>query len=177
MDRGNDFLKSQVHNAVIQHHAFLKSLEDHESQAEDSRFRDLCTRYVATMRDHQRMLEDYQSELGAPNAGVLKRAADATAGATAGIVRNLADVAHESDYLRLVGDRLMSSQAESAFRTFREAGRALGLRHLTVIGEMGERDHDAYNKDADRLAQQMFVERARRSGTATDIAESEVAQR
>jgi hypothetical protein len=33
MDRGIDFLKSQVNNAVMQHQTFLESLEDHEAQA------------------------------------------------------------------------------------------------------------------------------------------------
>ena len=39
MDRGIDFLKSQVNNAVMQHRTFLENLQDHESQAEDTRFR------------------------------------------------------------------------------------------------------------------------------------------
>jgi hypothetical protein len=158
MDTGNDFLKSQIHNAVVQHHAFLKALEDHESQAEDPRFRDLCTRYIPTMRDHQRMLENYQAELGAPSAGVLKRAL----GATASAARDLADSVRESDFLRLVGDIVMSRQSEDTFKTFRESGRALGLPQLAEIGETGERDHDSYNRDANRLVQQLFVEQVRR---------------
>ncbi|HEY7897407.1 MAG: hypothetical protein ACHQQP_03655 [Gemmatimonadales bacterium] len=161
MDRGNDFLKTQIHSAAAQHFAFLKALEDHESQAEDARYRDLCTRYIATMRDHQRMLEDYLSELGAPSAGVLKRAI----GVTVGAARNLADAARESDYARLLSDVTMSRQAEETFRIFRDGGRSLGLRHLAEISEMGERDHDAYNRDANRLVQQMFVERARPAGS------------
>ena len=44
MDRGTDFLKSQINNAVMQHQTFLEALKDHESQAEDARFRDLCSR-------------------------------------------------------------------------------------------------------------------------------------
>ncbi|HEY8309080.1 MAG TPA: hypothetical protein VIG47_00925 [Gemmatimonadaceae bacterium] len=169
MDRGNDFLKSQVNNAVMQHHVFLKALEDHEGQAEDPRFRDLCTRYVGSMREHQRMLEDYQSELGAPSAGILKRAV----GATIGAARDLADAARESDFLRLVGDIVMSRQSEDTFKTFRAAGRALSLAHLAELGEKGERDHDAYSRDANRLVQQMFVEHAREGGAgavATDVA-------
>lgn len=157
MDRGNDFLKAQIHAAGAQHHAFLKALEDHEAQADDARYRDLCTRYIATMRDHQRALEDYQSELGPPRAGVLKRVASATTGA----VKNLADVARETDFVRLTTDVEMSLKAEEAFRMFRDGGRALKLRHLVEIGETGQRDHDAYKRDAYRLAQQMFVEHAR----------------
>lgn len=173
MDRGNDFLKSQVHNAAVQHHMFLKALEDHEAQAEDARYRDLCTRYIATMRDHQRMLEDYQSELGAPSPGVLKRAI----GATIGAARDLADAARESDFLRLVGDIVMSRQAEDTFKTFRDAGRALGLTHLAQIGEEGERDHDSYNRDANRLVQQMFVERAREGGASATLTDAVDARR
>lgn len=173
MDRGNDFLKSQIHAAVVQHHGFLRALEDHESQAEDARYRDLCTRYIATMRDHQRMLEDYQSELGAPSAGVLKRAVVATAG----VARNLADAARESDYVRLASDVASSRQAEETFKIFRDAGRALGLPRLTEIGDTGERDHDSYNRDANRLVQQMFVERARQGGVGATVEEGPSAHR
>jgi hypothetical protein len=167
MDRGNDFLKSQVENAVEQHRIFVKALEDHESQAEDTRFRDLCTRYIATMRDHQRMLEDYRSELGAKGAGVLKRAM----GATVGAARDLADAARESDFLRLVGDIVMSRQAEDTFKTFREAGRMLGISRLAEVGEVGEREHDSYNRDANRLVQQMFVEHVRPAGEGARISD------
>src|SRR5512141_953333 len=65
MDRGLDFLKSQINNAVMQHKTFLEALEDHEGQAEDTRFRDLCSRHIPRVREHQRMLEDYQNTLGA----------------------------------------------------------------------------------------------------------------
>lgn len=157
MDRGNDFLKARIHASAAEHRAFLKALEEHEAQADDARYRDVCTRYIATMRDHQRMLEDYQSELGAPSAGVLRRGSVATAGTA----KNLADAVRESDFVRLTNDIDMSLKAEQSFKIFREAGRALGLRHLAEIGEAGERDHDAYKRDAARLAQQMFVERSR----------------
>lgn len=160
MDHGNDFLKAQIHTVAAQHHGFLKALEDHEAQAEDARYRDLCTRYIPNMRDHQRMLEDYQSELGAPGAGVLRRVATAAAG----LSRNLADTARESDYQRLLSDVAMSRQSEESFKIFRDAGRSLGLRHLAEIADACERDHDSYNRDAARLVQQMFVERARQPG-------------
>jgi hypothetical protein len=156
MDRGMDFLKSQVSNAVMQHGTFLKNLEDHEGQADDPRFRDLCTRYIPMMREHQRMLEDYQRELGA-EAGVGKK----VMGAAMGAARDLADAARESDFLRLVGDIVTARQSEDTFKTFREAGRALNIERLYQIGEMGERHHDQYVKDANRLVQQMFVEHVR----------------
>ena len=158
MDRGVDFLKGQVSNAVMQHRTLLQSLEDHESQAKDQRFRDLCTRFIPRAREHQRMLEDYQRTLGATE-GVAKKAA----GIALGVARDLADVVRESDFLRLVGDIVMARQAEDTFKTFREAGRALGLQQLATIGEVGERHHDEYVKEANRLAQQMFVEHVRGS--------------
>src|SRR5687768_11957305 len=156
MDRGTDFLKSQVNNAVMQHGAFLRSLEDHEAQAEDPRFRNLCTRHIPHMREHQRMLEEYQQTLGA-EAGVAKKAVSAALG----VARDLADAARESDFLRLVGDIVMARQAEDTFKTFREAGRTLKIEPLAEIGEIGERHHDEYVKEANRLCQQIFVEHVR----------------
>jgi len=156
MERGIDFLKSQVNNAVMQHKTFLEALEDHEGQAEDSRFRDLCSRHIPRVREHQRMLEEYQTALGA-EAGEGKK----ILGAMLGKARDLADSARESDFLRLVGDIVMSRQAEDTFKTFRDAGRALGNTQLAQIGEMGERHHDEYNREANRLVQLMFVEHVR----------------
>ncbi|HEX6630352.1 MAG TPA: hypothetical protein VF048_04640 [Gemmatimonadaceae bacterium] len=156
MDRGMDFLKSQVNNAVMQHKSLLRALEDHESQAEDARYRDLCSRHIPNMREHQRMLEDYQERLGA-EAGAGKK----VMGAAMGMARDLADAARESDFLRLVGDIVMARQAEDTFKTFREAGRALGNEELARIGEIGERHHDEYARDANRLVQSMFVEHVR----------------
>ena len=156
MDRGIEFLKSQVSNAVMQHKTFLENLEDHESQAEDPRFRDLCARFVPTMRQHQGMLEQYQQQIGA-EAGAGKK----VLGKALGAARDLADAARESDFLRLVGDIVTSRQSEDTFKTFREAGKVLGDAQLQQIGEVGERHHDDYAKEANRLAQQMFVEHVR----------------
>lgn len=161
MDRGVDFLKSQVNNAVMQHGTLLQALQDHEKQAEDARFRDLCSRYIAPMREHQRMLEDYQKELGA-EAGAGKK----LMGKAMGIARDLADAARESDFLRLVGDIVMARQSEDTFKTFREAGKVLGNTRLTEIGTHGEQGHDAYVKDANRLVQQLFVEHVRETTPA-----------
>ena len=165
MDRGMDFLKSQVNNAVMQHKTFLEALEDHEGQAEDARFRDLCSRHIPRVREHQRMLEDYQTILGS-EAGQGKK----ILGAMLGKARDLADAARESDFLRLVGDIVMSRQAEDTFKTFRDAGRALGNTQLSQIGETGERHHDEYNREANRLVQLMFIEHVRgvEPGTVVD---------
>jgi hypothetical protein len=151
-----DFLKSQVNNAVMQHGTFCKNLVDHDSQAEDPRFRDLCTRYIPVMQVHQRMLEDYQRELGA-EAGAGKK----ILGKALGVARDLADAAREDDFLRLVGDIVISRQSEDTFKTFREAGKALANERLREIGDKCERDHDRYADEANRLCQTMFVEHVR----------------
>ena len=156
MERGIDFLKSQVNNAVMQHRTFLQNLEDHERQAEDARFRDLCSRHIPRMREHQRMLEQFQERIGA-EAGVGKQ----ILGKALGVARDLADSVRESDFLRLVGDIVTARQSEDTFKTFREAGRALGDQRLAEIGEIGERHHDEYVKEANRLVQLMFVEHVR----------------
>ena len=151
MDR--EFLRSQVNDAVARHAAFLGALEDHERQAEDDRFRDLCSRHIPHMREHQRLLQEYQAQL-AGDVGVVNR----VFGSAAAIVRDLADAVRESDYNRLDNDIAMAHQSEDTFRTFREAGKMLGNRTLHEIGDIGERHHDAYVHEANRLAQHMFVE-------------------
>ena len=156
MDRGTDFLKSQINNAVMQHQTFLKNLEDHEGQAEDPRFRDLCSRYIPHVREHQRILEQYQQSIGA-EAGAGKK----ILGAALGAARDLADAARESDFLRLVGDIVTSRQSQDTFSTFAEAGKALGDASLQQIGETGQRHHEEYAREANRLAVQFFVEHTR----------------
>ena len=122
MDRGIDFLRGQVANAVMQHRTLLQSLEDHESQAQDARFRDLCSRHIPKMREHQRMLEDYQRALGG-REGIVKKAA----GVALGVAKDLAEV--------------------------------------------GERHHDEYVREANRLVQQMFVEHVRGAEDAARVSE------
>jgi hypothetical protein len=163
MDRGMDFLKSQVANAVMQHQTLIDNLESHERQADDTRFRDLCARHLTPMRQHQRMLEEYAAEIGA-ESGTAKKAI----GKALGVARDLADSARESDFLRLVGDIVMARQGEDTFKTFREAGRQLGNQRLAEIGEQGERGHDNYVHEANRLVQSMFVEHVRGT-TAQDV--------
>ena len=161
MDRGIDFLKSQINNAVMQHKTFVENLDDHASQADDERFRSLCSTFLPKATAHQQMLEDYQREIGA-ETGMAKKAH----GKALGVARDLADAPREGDFLRLVGDIVTARQAEDTFKTFREAGRALGIQRLAQIGETGERDHDDYVKQANRLAQQLFVEYVLEGDTA-----------
>ena len=160
MDRGIDFLKSQVNNAVMQHRTFLQNLEDHERQAEDQRFRDLCSRHIPRMREHQRTLEQFQQRIGA-ETGVGKQ----LLGKALGVARDLADATRESDFLRLVGDIVTARQSEDTFKTFREAGRTLGIEELARLGEVGERHHDEYVHEANRLVQQLVVDHARGAET------------
>ena len=162
MDRGYAFLKSQVSSAVAQHGILLRAVEDHENQAEDPRFRDLCSHHIPYLRENQRMLEEYQSQLGADEGAGKK-----ILGAAFGVARDLADAARESDFLRLVGDITMARQAEDTFKTFREAGRMMGNRTLQEIGDTGERHQDAYVKEANRLVQHLFVEYAQGIDGAT----------
>ncbi len=166
MDRGRDFLKSQVNNAVMQHQTFLKNLEDHEGQAEDARFRDLCTRYIPPMREHQRMLEQYQQTIGA-ELGTGKKAL----GAALGIARDLADAARESDFLRLVGDIVTARQSEDTFRTFATVGPQIAEPQLQQLGEMGQRHHHQYVQDANALVAQLFVEHVRGTDAATSTSQ------
>lgn len=164
MDRGLDFLKSQVSNAAMQHGTLLKNLEDHERQADDIRYRDICSRFIPQMREHQRMIEEYQQAIGA-EAGVTKT----VVGKAMGVARNLADAARESDFLRLVGDIVEARQSQDTFATFREAGRALGNTQLQEIGDVGERHHEQFIRDANRLVQQMFVEHVRGVDATTEV--------
>jgi hypothetical protein len=164
MDRGLDFLKSQISNAVMQHGTLVKNLEDHERQAEDPRYRDLCSRAIPQMREHQRMLEEYQQQIGA-EAGLGKN----IVGKALGVARDLADATRESDFLRLVGDIVTARQSQDMFGTFREAGRALANPQLQQIGETGERHHEQFVRDANRLVQQMFVEHARGIEAGADV--------
>ena len=64
-----------------------------------------------------------------------------------------------------MGDIVTARQSEDTFKTFREAGRALGIQRLAQIGEQGERDHDDYVKQANRLAQQLFIEHVSQGDT------------
>ena len=153
MDPGSEFLKAQLNNALIQHGAFLFAIEEHEEDADDPRFRDLCARHIPNMRGHQRLLMEYQSQIN-PDAASGKM----VIGAAVGVVRELADSARGSDFHRLVHDIVMARQSEDTFKTFREAGKMMGNRTLQEIGDIGERHHDAYVKEANRLVQHMFVE-------------------
>jgi hypothetical protein len=167
MDRGMDFLKSQINNAVMQHQTFLENLEDHEGQAEDQRFRDLCSKHIPQMREHQRMLEQYQQQIGA-ELGAGKK----LLGKALGIGRDLADAARESDFLRLVGDIVTGRQAQDTAATFRDAGRQLGNDQLSQLGETLERHHAEYVREANALVVLLFVDHVRGTDTSKGVSSS-----
>lgn len=147
MQSGIEFLRTQVAEAAAAHSALLESMVYHESEADDARYRDLCDRHLPRMREHQLMLEDLRTTLGAgQHLGVR-------------IARSLAD-ARISDYQRLSADLDLARQLEVTFKTFRDAGRNLRIDRLARLGEMAERHHDDYSADAKRLLLQMFIERA-----------------
>lgn len=162
MQSGMEFLKTQLDGAVAHHSALLQSMIDHESDADDERFRDLCTRHIPRMREHHRMLEEFRALLSGGPAGAsaqLVGVVRQVAGSALAVARSLAD-APQSDYAMLVGDLTLVRQLEVTFKTFRDGGRQLGIASLAQIGDISERHHDEYSAEAKRLLQAMFVERA-----------------
>jgi hypothetical protein len=163
MQTGIDFLKSQLDEAISYHAALLQSMADHEGEADDTRYRDLCELHLPRMRQHQMMMQEFQAILGAPaapaNPGEVAGAIRRTAGSVLGFAKGLAD-APQSDFQRLSADIDLARKLEVIFRTFRDAGRELRIDRLARIGEMAERHHDEYSADAKRLLVQLFVERA-----------------
>jgi hypothetical protein len=153
MEKGVDFLKSQINNAVAQHQTFLDSLKSHADAAEDPRFRALCQKFIPRMVQHHDMLEQYQRSIGA-GEGAIKKAL----GSVIETGKEWVDASRGDDYLCLVGDIVMARQGEDTFKTFREGGRTLGDEALRRLGETGEQEHDEYVKEANRLVQQLFVE-------------------
>ena len=161
MDRGIDFLKSQINNAVMQHQSFVENLADHEKQAEDARFRDLCSRFLPKAQAHQRMLEDYQREIG---AGDGRRKKGARQGARRR-ARSRRCGARERFPPPRWRHRRLASDRRTPSRPSGKRARRSALSRLQEIGDMGEREHDDFHREANRLVQQMFVEHVREGDT------------
>jgi hypothetical protein len=157
MDKGRDFLRAQVSNAVMQHKTLLENVEDHEQHAEDPRYRQLCSRYIPQLRQHQRMLEEYRATLGGESGSGVKEAI----GTMLGKARDAVDAVREDDFLRVVGDVVTIRQSQDTFATFAATGDQIGEPRLAQIGRDCERDHDSMQRDFNTLAQAMFAERAR----------------
>ena len=144
----SEFIRAQVEEAAAINASLLESMIYHESEASDPRYRDLCDRHLPRMREHQIMLEELRTTLGAGrNLSALR------------IARPFAD-ARVSDYQRLAADLDLVRRLEVTFKTFRDAGRSLRNDSLARLGETAERHHDDYSSDAKRLLLQMFIERA-----------------
>ena len=156
MEKGRDFIQAQIDNAVALHRNFIDSLEAHARAADDARLRALCEAHIPVMSRHQGMLEEYRRSLGG-GEGSIKKAL----GGVLETAREWIDAARGDDFLCLVQDIVMGRQLEDTFKTFREAGRALGDPRLHELGERGEAEHDRYVQEANRLVQELFVEYAR----------------
>src|SRR4051812_42373100 len=65
MQSGIDFIKGQLDQAIALHSSLVASMTNHEGEAEDTRYRDLCERHLPHMRQHQSMLEEFRLVIGA----------------------------------------------------------------------------------------------------------------
>lgn len=155
MERGRDFLRSQVADAVMQHRSLLESVESHQKDAEDGRFKALCAGWVPRLQAHQRELEQFAEGLGATGGGEKVKHA---LGSIVGKARGAMDAMRGNDFLRLVGDVVMIRQAQDTCATFAAIGDRIGEPRLAELGRRGEREHDEMQRDFNRLIQDMFVE-------------------
>lgn len=153
MEKGRDFLRAQINNAIMQHQSLLDNLEDHIKQADDKRYRELCERYLPKMTAHQRTLEEYGTSIGAEGRTGVKKAV----GVVLGKARDVVDSMRETDFLRVVGDIVTIRQSQDTFATFAAAGDKIGEPRLSEIGRTGEREHDEMQREFNLLIRTMFV--------------------
>ena len=157
MEKGKDFLKAQVNNAIMQHKTLFENLEDHIKQADDPRYRSLCEKYLPKAREYQQSLEAYGTSIGAEGPHGLKKAM----GAALGKARDAVDAMRETDFLRLVGDIVTIRQSQDTFATFSAAGQQLGDTRLAELGRAGEKAHDEMQREFNELIAKMFVDHVR----------------
>lgn len=165
MQKGRDFLKAQINNAIMQHKTLLEDIADHAKQASDVRYRALCEKHLTRMRDHQQMLESYATSIGAEGPGGVKKAV----GAVLGKARDAVDAMRETDFLRLVGDIVTIRQSQDTFGTFAAAGERLGDARLAELGRTCERGHDEMQREFNELVRTMFVEHVQSTGVSAGI--------
>jgi hypothetical protein len=164
------FLQGQINAVVAQHGALIRAMSEHEREAYDQRFRDVCAKHLPRMHEHQMALRDLQEQLGTPiEGGGVARTVRRLADNAVTVARDLADVAPTSDYSRLLSDVAAARQCEVTFKVFRDAGRVLGIQAFARLGEMAERHHDEFASDASRLLQQMFIEHSRNAADAVRV--------
>lgn len=153
METGHDFLRAQVNNCIVQHHSLLDALRTHAEQADDQQYRDLCTKYLPHLQQHQAMLEAYGNTIGTVGGGSVKNAL----GAVLSKARDVVDSFRETDFLRVVGDIVMIRQSQDTFATFATAGDHLGDTKLAELGKMGEAEHDEMQREFNAYIAQLFV--------------------
>ena len=163
MDTGRDFLRAQVNNCIAQHQLLLDSLRDHVDQADDPRYRELCSKHLPHMERHQGMIEQYGKSIGAEGGGAFKNAL----GAVLGKARDAVDAMRETDFLRVVGDIVMIRQAQDTFGTFARAGTQIGDARLAELGKTGQEEHDKMQEEFNAYIASLFVDHV--NGTAAGV--------
>jgi hypothetical protein len=156
VQKGREFLRAQVNNTIMQHHALIESLEAHAKQADDQRYRELCHRYLPRLQSHQDMLEQYGKSIGASGDGGVKK----VIGDVLGKARDTVDAMREDDFLRVVSDIVMIRQAQDTFATFAAVGETIGQPRLADIGQECASDHDHMQREFNTLERDLFVENA-----------------
>lgn len=164
METGNDFLRAQINNGIMQHQSLLNTLRDHVEQADDPAFRELCAQHIPNMERHQSMIEAYGDTIGTHGGGAVKNAI----GAVLGKARDVVDSFRETDFLRVVGDIVMIRQAQDTFGTFARAGEQLGDTKLAELGRGCEADHDAMQREFNEYLATLFVAHVNGTVEATD---------
>jgi hypothetical protein len=167
---GIDFLRAQVNNAIMLHESLIENIEGHSKQAEDSRFSELCRRYLPRLLSHQKMLEDYGESIGAEGRTGVKKAL----GDVLGKARETVDAMREDDFLRLVGDIVMIRQAQDTFTTFASVGELIGQPRLADIGQECARDHDEMQREFNTLVRELFVEQTQQGRDSSVVNRSSV---
>lgn len=153
METGHDFLRAQVNNCIVQHHALLDAVRMHAEQADDQEYRDLCIKYLPHLQQHQTMLEAYGNTIGTVSGSAVKNAL----GAVLSKARDVVDAFRETDFLRVVGDIVMIRQSQDTFATFATAGEHLGDTKLAEVGRMGEAQHDDMQREFNAYVTTLFV--------------------
>ena len=154
MDKGRDFLRAQVNNCISQHEMLLGSIRAHVEQADDQRFKALCSKHLPHMEKHQGMLDEYGKSIGVEDGNVVKNAI----GAVIGKARDVVDSIRETDFLRVVQDVVMIRQAQDTFAVFAYAGEKLGDNRLAELGRTGEKEHDSMQKEFNDYVKKLFIE-------------------
>lgn len=163
MEKGREFLRAQINNAITQHRTLIDSLESHSKQAEDRRFKELCDRYATQTRRQQSDLEEYGKSIGAEGASGIK----GMIGSALGKAKDTVDAMRQTDFLRVVEDIVLIRQAQDTFATFAAVGAKIGEPRLAEIGKHSEREHDDMQRDFNSLIRELFVTHVQATGATT----------